>query len=102
MSLFNLHEMFLAFICANNIRSLVNYLFGVKSFNSFPSFTSSSPSSGGISDKSTDSSLSLFLVVSADSSFLNQSSELYVSTNKLMGSYLLPNFYFLFSERAMY
>ena len=33
--------MFSAFTCANNIGSLVNSLFGVKTFNYFPSFTSS-------------------------------------------------------------
>ena len=72
ISFFNLYELFLAFICANNIGSLVNNLFGVSIFNPFPS--SSSPSSGGMSDKSTDSSLSLSLVESAYSSFSNQSS----------------------------
>ena len=40
-----------------NIRSLINNLFGVRSFNSFPSFTSLSPSSEGMADKSIDSSL---------------------------------------------
>ena len=34
--------MFPAFVCANNIGSLVNNLFGVNIFNPFPSFTSSS------------------------------------------------------------
>ena len=67
-----MHELFLAIICANNIGSLVNNLFGVKIFNPFPSFsifqkfvftlsaivssgsnvTYSSRSSGGIGDKS--------------------------------------------------
>ena len=62
---------------------VVNSLFGVKIFNSFPSFTSSSPSNGGMSDKFTDSSLSLFLeVVSVDSSFSNQTSQLDVSRSK--------------------
>ena len=51
--IFNLYKLFPAFICANNIKSLVNNLFGV---------TSSSLSSGGMSDKSTDFSLSLFLL----------------------------------------
>ena len=53
-----LYELFTAFVCANNIGRLVNNLFGVKIFNPFPFFTSSSPSSGGMSDKSTDHSLS--------------------------------------------
>ena len=62
---------------------VVNSLFGVKIFNPFPSFTSSSPSNGGMSDKFTDSSLSLFLeVVSVDSSFSNQTSQLDVSRSK--------------------
>ena len=57
--------MFLASICANKIGSLVNNLFGIKLFNPFPSFILLSSSSGGMSDKSTDSSLSLFLEVVA-------------------------------------
>ena len=58
-------------MCANNIESLVNNLFGVNIFNTFPSFLYFlSPSSGDMSDKSTYSSLSFLLkVVSADSSF---------------------------------
>ena len=49
--------MFPAFICANNIGSLVNSLFGVNIFNHFPSFTSSSPLySGSMSDKLSTSS----------------------------------------------
>ena len=65
----NLSELFLAFLCANNVPNLVNNLFGVKIFNLFPSFTcSSSPSRGGMSDKSTDSSLS-------DNSFLSVHSQ---------------------------
>ena len=36
--------MFPAFIWANNIESIVNNLFGVKIFNPFPSFTTSSAS----------------------------------------------------------
>ena len=70
-----MYELFQAFICANNIGSLVNNLFGVKIFNSVPSYFwgfnftlsailswgstftfSSSPSSGGIGGKSSDSS----------------------------------------------
>ena len=47
--------MFPAFICVYNMGSLVNSLFGVKIFNPFPSFTSSSPSSCGISGKSSSS-----------------------------------------------
>ena len=39
--------MFPVFICTNVIGSLVNILFGVKIFNAFPSFTSSSSSSYG-------------------------------------------------------
>ena len=42
----NLYELFKAFICGNNIGSLVNSLFGVKTFNPVPSFTSSSPAGG--------------------------------------------------------
>ena len=49
--------MFHAFICASNIGSLVNNLFGVNIFNPFPSFTSFSwPSSGGVSINSSESS----------------------------------------------
>ena len=68
ISFFNLLELFPAFICDNNTRRLVHSSLGVNMFNPFPSFTSSSPSIAGMSDKSTDSSLSLILVVSADSS----------------------------------
>ena len=51
-----LSELFPAFTCANNLGNLVNSLFGVKNFNSFPSFTSSSlPSSAGIGGKSSNS-----------------------------------------------
>ena len=50
--------MFQAFACANNIGSLINSLFGAKNFDPFPSFTSS-PSSGGISGISINSSESL-------------------------------------------
>ena len=51
---FNMHELFPGFICASNIGSLVNNLFEVKVFSLFSSIASSSPpSSGGISDKST-------------------------------------------------
>ena len=39
--------MFPAFICANDIGSLVNNFFRVKIFNPFPSFSSSSSSSSG-------------------------------------------------------
>ena len=67
--------MFPAFTFANNIGSLVNSLFGVNIYNHAPSFISStSPSSDGISDRSTYSFLSLCFIASADSSFLNQSS----------------------------
>ena len=59
ISFFNLYELFTAFICDNNIVSLVNCLFGVKIFIPFPSFTSSAPYSGGISNKSRNTSLSL-------------------------------------------
>ena len=45
---FYLFELFPALICANNIGSLVNNLFGVKIFNPFPSFTFSLPHSGGM------------------------------------------------------
>ena len=46
-SFFELLELFTAFICTNNIESLVNNLFGVKNFNPVPSLnSSSSPSSG--------------------------------------------------------
>ena len=69
--------MFPVLICASNIGSSVNSLFGVKIFNYFPSFTSPSRSSSGVGSKSVDfssvfvvsddSSLELFLVVSDDS-----------------------------------
>ena len=45
ISLFNLYDLFSAFICANIIGGLVDNLFGVKTFNPFPS-------SDDISDKS--------------------------------------------------
>ena len=84
---FNLCELHPAFIHTNNIGSLVNSLLWDKIFNPFPSFTS----------------LLLFLeVASVDSSFSNQTSQLYVSRNKLIGSCLLPNFHFWASERALY
>ena len=64
--------MFPAFICANYIVSLVNSLFGVKSFIPFSSLSySSSPSSGDMSDKSTDSSLSGNSSLSVDSSLFS-------------------------------
>ena len=89
ISFFDFYELFPVFICANNIGSLVNNLFGVKNFNPFPSFTSSSSHSSGYMS---DSSLSLLLVVSVDISFLNERSWLYVSTrSKLIWSYLLSN-----------
>ena len=43
---FSLFELIPAFICASNTESLVNNLFGVNICNPFPSFTSSSLSSG--------------------------------------------------------
>ena len=42
ISVFNLYELFPAFICDDNIESLVNDLFAVKTFNPVPSVTSSS------------------------------------------------------------
>ena len=75
ISFFNLWELFPASTCTYNMGSLVNSLFRVKSFNPFPSFTFSSSSSGGMSDKSTDPSLSPFLeVASVNSSFSNKTS----------------------------
>ena len=54
--------MFPAFVCANNIESLVISLFGVDIFNPFPSFSSSSPpASGQIGGKSVDFS-SIFVL----------------------------------------
>ena len=53
ISFFNSYELFPVYICANNIRSLVNNMFGVKILNHVPSFTSSSLlSSGGMSQVS--------------------------------------------------
>ena len=50
VSFFKLNEVFPVFICANNIGSLVNNLFGVNIFNPFSFFTSYlSPSSGDMS-----------------------------------------------------
>ena len=56
ISFVNWQELFAAFICANNIGSLVSSLFGVNVFNiSFSYFISSlSPSNADISDKSAD------------------------------------------------
>ena len=48
ISFFELLELFTAFICANNIESLVNDLFGVKIFNPGPSLNSSSSLSSGM------------------------------------------------------
>ena len=50
---FSLFE-FPAFVCANNIGSLVNSLFGFKIFSPYVSLTSSSPSSGSMEDKTSD------------------------------------------------
>ena len=56
-SFFNLYKLFPAFICANNIGTLLSNLFGVNIFNIFPFFTSSSShSSGGMSGISINSS----------------------------------------------
>ena len=67
VSFFNLYELLSAFIYSNNTGSLNNILFGVEVCNPFLSFSSSSPSSGGMSGHSIDSSLSLFFeVVSVD------------------------------------
>ena len=54
-----MYGFFPAFTCANDIGSLLNSSFGVKVFNIFPCFTSLSRSIGGMSDKSTDSTLSV-------------------------------------------
>ena len=75
ISFFNSYELFPAFICSNNVRNLVNNLFGIKAFNpvsvffffggfdftlpaivsSGPSFTSLPTSSDGIVGKSSSS-----------------------------------------------
>ena len=69
-------ELFPAFICAKNTGSLINSLFGVKVFHPFPSFTSSSLSSGGgmdgISITSSSSHASVFSSDSSSSSSVNQ------------------------------
>ena len=49
ISFLNALELFPAFVCANHIKSLINRLFGIKIFNHFSSFNSSSPSGGGTS-----------------------------------------------------
>ena len=59
ISFFSLHELFPAFINANNTGSLVNSLFVVNMFNCFPSFTYSALSSG---DATSNSSSSLFTI----------------------------------------
>ena len=46
-SFLSLFELCPVFICANNIGSLVNSLFGVKTLIPFPRFTSSSSLSSG-------------------------------------------------------
>ena len=74
ISFFNLYELFPAFICADNIGSMANSLFGVSIFLYFLSLTSSSSPSSAMSDKSVDSSLSVFLVVSIGSFFSVNSS----------------------------
>ena len=59
ISFFNFYELFPDFLYANDIWNQINNLFGVKIFN--PSFTSLSPSSGGISEISINPSVpSLF------------------------------------------
>lgn len=55
----SLFELFPAFICAYNIASQVNSLFEVNVYIPSPSFTSLLPSSNGMSDNSTNSSLSI-------------------------------------------
>ena len=52
-------KLFPAFISGNKIRSLVNDLFGVNIFDPFHSSTYSSPSSGGMSNKSSSSAFYL-------------------------------------------
>ena len=99
ISFFNFYELFLAFICANNIVSLVNSLFIVKIFNPFP-FTLSSPSTDGMSDKSWLSAFyllnfTLSVKVCYDCGLLFSSSFLYhlsyyqALINKLLRSYFL-------------
>ena len=69
ISFFNLYELFPAFIRTNNIVGLVNNLFGVRIFNLFPSFISSSSiSNSSIGGTSLDFSLSV------DSPVLNHES----------------------------
>ena len=53
-------KLFPAFITGNKIRSLVNDLIGVNIFYPFHSSTYSSPSSGGMSNKSSSSAFYLF------------------------------------------
>ena len=66
---FSLYKLFPAYISAKNTGSLVNSFVEVKILIPFPSFTSPSPSSGGMVDLSTiSSSLSAFSVSSSDSS----------------------------------
>ena len=60
ISFSSLYELFLAFFCAKNSEGLVKILLGVKIFNHSPSFPLfSSPSRGGMGDKSSDFSSSL-------------------------------------------
>ena len=66
---FNCYEFLPGFICANNTESLINGLFEAKILDPFLSFTSSPPSSPGMSDESTDC-----FYKTVDSSFLDQSS----------------------------
>ena len=71
--------MFPAFVCANNIKSLVISFFGVNIFNPFPFFTSGKVGGKSVDFSSIfvlshDSSLSLFLVVPNNFSFSDQSS----------------------------
>ena len=87
ISFFNLLELF-----ANNVRSLLNDLFGVKIFNYFSSSTSSSLSSDGMSNKSSDSSLSVDSL-----SFSDDVLQSYPLRNKFLGSYL-DSVYFLLSS----
>ena len=112
ISFFNFYELFPDFICAKNIGSLVNSLLIVKIFNPFP-VTLSSPSDGGMSDKSLLSAFCLrnFIIsekVCSDWGLLCSLSCFYYLSyfkaliNKLLRSYFLSITSFFSSSVLLY
>ena len=83
-------------MCANNTRSLVNSLFGVKIFNSFPYFISSPLSSGRMDGASTDL---FFLMFYYRITYIKHNhNHQYINFRITLG----PNFYVLENEIFRY